>query len=308
VFRTLVRWIGRTSRAGTHSPRGGAAGEIAALRRRAAEDPNPGILARLAEVYRLSGDAEQAIEAAHRAIATFPDDPAGHVALARIHYGRFLRTAAASDGRAAEKALLRAREIAPSDPGALIHLAALYARVGAVDDARRILAEAEPVLPREPRIAEIVRALPRAERLRPPRHEDPFHAHEAANAGRGIGTPLPDGARLAENLSPLLAARGVVSVIVLGPDGEVAFARPSSDGAKVESLRAMRDAGRVSARRMSLGIFSLAGLAGTEGKLVIVDRGAATVFVEGDGASLDDGFEERIAALVGTGLGPEEIA
>ncbi|MBN1421908.1 MAG: tetratricopeptide repeat protein [Planctomycetes bacterium] len=310
MFRTLVRWFGRKSRRGTDSTRGGpAVGEIAALRRRASESPSPGTLARLAELQRLAGDAEQAIETAHRAIAAFPDHPAGHVALARIHYGRFLRTAGANDGRAAEKALLRAHEIAPADSGAIIHLAALYARVGAVQEARRVLEEAEPSLPNDRRVAEIARSIARAERARPPSHEDPFHAYEAANAGaHGAPSPLPDGGRLADGLARILTARGVASVTALAPEGEVIFARPEIDGTQVETLGAMRDAGRVSARRMSLGVFGLAGVSCPDGKLVIVDRGAATVVVAGDGDSLDDGFEERIASFVGAALGPEEIS
>lgn len=93
--------------------------------------PLPEAYGQLAEIYRDVGELDHALEICHRCVDKFPESDIPYLVQGRIGLDRFQRTRTVRDGRFAVDNFQRAAEIDRFNLRAHIHLAEIFAAIGA---------------------------------------------------------------------------------------------------------------------------------------------------------------------------------
>jgi len=231
--------------------------EVRQLRQAIATDGRPELYARLAELYRYLGRFEEALDVARQGVERHPDFPGAHLALGRIHYTRFLKTAAARDGKLAAESLERAVEVDPDNFKALYHLVNLYLTVGDGSRAARYLDQLAKIAPGDSRVQELSARLEQLPEGAQDSTVDYFTRYETAHLREPVAPTfqLKKQDELAPLVAELAAAHGVREVAVLDHQGTVIAAAPPEGGAVGPVISQIVSAARNGARRMSIGSF-----------------------------------------------------
>jgi tetratricopeptide (TPR) repeat protein len=279
--------------------------EIRELRQAMATEERPEIYARLAELYRYLGQFEEALAVAREGMELFPESAGNYLAVGRIHYTRFLKTASARDGRAATDYLLRAYELDQQNFKTLFHLANLYLTAGDRPHARVYLEMLARLVPGDSRIGELwerLHALPDA--ADDPR-ADHFARYEASMRGAAErGRPAsafrvpPD--VVVQKVKALLDLRGIQAVQLLDGGGRAVVAAGAVTDAQAaeEAVRALFDGARLNAPRMSIGTFSQGVLTCRTMKIWLYDIDGFGLALFGDATAREDLVHRRVASVI----------
>ena len=276
--------------------------EIRQLRQAIASDGRPEVYARLAELYRYLGRFEEALEVARGGTEKFPNFSGNYLAIGRIHYTRFLKTASARDGRQAAENLLKAYELDPQNFKTLFHLVKLFLTVGDSSQAEKYLETLSNLVPGDSRVTELWEKLKEVKEKQREGPVDCFSRYEAQKLGRKAVFPGGE-LRTREELEPVLdeiaSLNGVLEVHVVNSNGELISSKrnPSDRPSFQPVVQGMLQTARVNSRRMSIGAFVNAVLSCSNVKIFLRDLEGNGMAVVGESGVREDLIQKKMAAF-----------
>lgn len=283
--------------------------EIRALRQALATHPSAQIHARLSELYRFLGHFEEALEIAHEGVKAYPDYAGNHLAIGRVYFSRFSKTASAHDGRKTASYLEKAYALDPQNVKTIYHLANLYLRVGHKPKAETYLAHLVEIMPSESRILALQKRCHQIPQEDARAGTDYFARYEARRMGQaGMTSEGPKRGADVQTLQKQVASAGHPLSDIPGVQGAYVFdpqekllnhhSTASEPGSMQAVAQGILKAVRVNARRMTIGAFSQGHLVSGKRKIFFYDFNDMSMLIFADKQVRNDLIHRKVTEYV----------